>query len=220
MKGLIGNVTSLTLFSLKSCLPHMVLREIIDSKISSLFIVFFQLHKNASSQGNTSKCVSYASICILSTSVMTPRFRQENDGEGQVWRKETLNNNGWFIAYSESYLGHTFEGPHFSTLLILELIKFSYPLFCFSFSMQLETQRWQAEWCTSEQRFFLRCVKELSAEFCLCSNGTQKHSSLSLLHLALVLLIQTSSTSSSMRAIQISLRWPIELEVFPPTVLI
>lgn len=171
MKGLIGNVTSQTFFTLKSCLPHTVLREIMDSKISSIFFVFFQFYKKASSQGNTFKCVSYVSICILSTSVMTPRLRQENDDEGQVWRKETLNNNGWFIAYSESYLGHTFEGPHFSTLLILELIKFSYPLFCFSFSVQLETQRWQAEWCTSEQRFFLRCVKELSSELCLWATG-------------------------------------------------
>lgn len=220
MKGLIGKVTNQTFFSLKSCLPHVVLREIIDSKISSVFIVSFQFHKNASSQGNTFKCVSYASICILSTSMMTPRLRQENDDEGQVWRKETLNNKGWFIAYSESYLGHTFEGPHFSTLLILELIKFSYPLFCFSCSMQLETQRWQAEWCTSEQRFFLRCVKELSTELCLCSNRTQRRSSLSLLHLVLALLIQTSSTSSLTTPTQTSLQWSIELEVFAPRVLI
>lgn len=72
----------------------MVLREIIDRKISSVFIVSFQFYKNSSSQGNIFKCVSYASICILSTSVMTPRLRKENDDEGQVWRKETLNNNG------------------------------------------------------------------------------------------------------------------------------
>lgn len=94
MKGLIGNVTSETFFSLKSCLPHMVLREILDNKLSSIFIVSFLLHKNASSQGNAIERVSYASIHIPSTSVMTPRVRRENDDEGQVWRKETLNNNG------------------------------------------------------------------------------------------------------------------------------
>lgn len=80
----------------------MVLREILDNKLSSIFIVSFLLHKNASSQGNAIERVSYASIHIPSTSVMTPRVRRENDDEGQVWRKETLNNNGWFIAYSES----------------------------------------------------------------------------------------------------------------------
>lgn len=194
----------------------MVLREIIDSKISSLFIVFFQLYKNASRE-------TFSNVSLMLPSAYFCDDTQTQAREWwwrSVWRKETLNNNGWFIAYSESYLGHTFEGPHFSTLLILELIKFSYPLFCFSFSMQLKTQRWQAEWCTSEQRFFMRCVKELSIELCLCSSGTQRCSSLSLLHLALVLLIQTSSTSSLMTTIQISLRWPIELHVFPPRVLI
>ena len=127
----------------------------------------------------------------------------------------------WFIAYSESYLGHTFEGPHFSTLLILELIKFSHPLFCFSFAMQLKTQRWQAEWCTSEQWFFLRCVKELSTvSLVSAATGLRDTPRWGFFSLHLAMLIQTSSTSSLMTTIQVSLVWPIELEVFPPSMLI
>lgn len=144
---------------------------------------------------------------------MTPRLRQENDDEGQVWRKETLNNNGWFIAYSESYLGHAFERPHFSTLLILELIKFSHPLFCFSFAMQLETQTRQAEWCTSEQ-WFLCCAKELSTvSFVSAATELRDTPRWGFFSLSLALLIQTSFTSSLMTTTQISLVWPIELGI-------
>lgn len=188
-----------------------MLREILDSKLSSVFIVSFLFHKNASSHGNAIERVSCASIHIPHTSVMTPRLRQENDGEGQVWRKETLNNNGWFIAYSESYLGHTFEGLHFSTLLILELIKFSHPLFCFSFAMQLETQRRQAEWWTSEQGFFLHCVKELSTvSLVSAATGLRDTPRWGFFSLPLALLIQTSSTSPLMTTTQISFVWPTE----------
>ena len=195
----------------------MVLREILDSKSSSVFIVSFLFHKNTSSQGNAIEHVTYASIHIPNTSVLTPRHRRENDEEGQVWRKETLKNNGWFIAYSESYLGHTFEGPRFSALLILELIKFSHPLFCFSFAMQLETQRWQAEWCTSEQWFFLCCVKELSTvSLVSAATGLRDTPGWGFFILPLALLIQTFSTSFLMTTTQISLVWPTELEAFPP----
>lgn len=199
----------------------MVLREILDSKLSSVFFVSFLFHKKASTQGNVIECVSNFFHPHTSTFVMTPRLKRENDDEGQVWRKEILNNNGWFMAYSESYLGHTFEGPHFSTLLILELINFSHPLFCFSFAMQLRTPRWQAEWCTSEQWFFLCCMKELSTvSMASVVTAIRDTPHWLFLSLPLVLFILSSSTSSLMTVTHISFVWPIELEVFLPSVLI
>lgn len=199
----------------------MVLREILDSKLSSVFFVSFLFHKNASTQGNVIECVSNFFHPHTSTFAMTPRLKQENDDEGQVWRKEILNNNGWFMAYRESYLGHTFEGPHFSTLLILELINFSHPLFCFSFAMQLRTPRWQAEWCTSEQWFFLCCMKELSTvSMASVVTAIRDTPHWLFLSLPLVLFILSSSTSSFMTIIHVSFVWPIELEVFLPSVLI
>lgn len=67
----------------------MVLRETLDRKFKSIFIISFLFHKNASSQGNAIEHVFSASIHVPSTSAMTPRLRWENDDEGQVWKKET-----------------------------------------------------------------------------------------------------------------------------------
>lgn len=75
--------------------------------------------------------------------------------------------------------------------------------------MQLRTPRWQVEWCTSEQRFFLCYVKEL-LPVSLVSAVTEFRDTPCWLFLSLplALCIQSSSTSYSISA-QTSLVWSI-----------
>lgn len=67
----------------------MVLRETLDSKLSSVFIVSFLFHKNATTQRYTTEYIPGAFNHIPTAFVMTPRRKSENDDEGQMWRRKT-----------------------------------------------------------------------------------------------------------------------------------
>lgn len=69
--------------------------------------------------------------------------------------------------------------------------------------MQLRTPKWQVEWCTSEQRFFLHYVKELLPVSLVSTvMGFRDIPHWLFLSLSLALCIQSSSTSYSMISVQ------------------